>query len=299
MKILVTGSSGLLGSALTPSLTAGGNTITRLVRPGTKPGPSQIVWDPAAGRLDAGSLEGFDAVVNLAGENIAGGRWTPERKRLLRDSRVKSTLLLAETLGKLSRPPRVLVAASATGYYGDRGDEMLTEASEPGSGFLAEVCRPWEDSTRPAAAAGIRVVNVRFGIVLSAAGGALAKMLPPFKAGVGGPVGSGRQYMSWIALEDVVRVIEHALVTEALAGPVNVVAPEPVTNREFARTLGRVLGRPALLPLPAFAVRLLFGEMGDELLLASARVRPSRLEATNYRFLYPDLEGALRRSLGR
>ncbi|HEV2380891.1 MAG TPA: TIGR01777 family oxidoreductase [Terriglobia bacterium] len=299
MKVLVTGSSGFLGSALTRSLTTGGHSVTRLVRPGTKPGPSQIVWDPSAGRLDPNSIEGFDAVLSLAGENIAGGRWTPERKRLLRDSRVKSTLLLAETLARLSRQPRVLVAASATGYYGDRGDEMLTEASAPGSGFLAEVCRAWEDSTRPAAAAGIRVVNVRFGIVLSAAGGALAKMLPPFKAGVGGPVGSGRQYMSWIALDDVVRVIEHAFVTDSLAGPVNVVAPEPLTNREFARTLGRVLGRPALLPLPAFAVRLLFGEMGDALLIASARVRPSRLEAANYRFLYPELEGALRRLLGR
>ena len=297
MKILLTGSSGLLGSALTPSLRASGHTVTRLVRPGTRPGPGQIVWDPAAGRLDPASIDGFDAVVHLAGENIAGARWTEERKRLLRDSRVRSTRLLAETLGKLSRAPLVLLSASAIGYYGDRGDEVLTEASAPGSGFLADVCRAWEDAAKPASDAGIRVVNLRFSVVLSAAGGALAKMLPPFKAGLGGPVGSGRQHMSWIALNDVVGAIQHALLTGSLAGPVNVVAPEPATNREFARTLGRVLRRPAFLPLPLFAVRFLFGEMGNDLLLASARVAPSRLEDSGYRFLYPELEGALRHVL--
>ena len=293
MKILITGSSGLIGSALTLSLAAGGDSVTRLVRPGTRPAAAEIVWDPAAGRLDLTSIEGFDAVVHLAGENIAGGRWTPARKQLLRDSRVKSTRLLAGALAALSRPPRVLLSASATGFYGNRGDEAVTETSTPGSGFLAEVCREWEAATEPASAKRIRVVNLRFGVVLSAKGGALAKMLPPFKAGLGGPVGSGRQFMSWIALDDAIGAIRSLLNTDSLAGPVNVVAPESVTNRKFARTLGRVLGRPALLPMPAFAVRLVFGEMGDELLLASARVRPARLEESGYRFLYPELEGAL------
>lgn len=299
MKILVTGSSGFIGSALLPFLTHAGHNVTSLVRPGTRPGANQLIWDPAAGRLDPASIAGFDAVVNLAGENIAGGRWTPERKQRIRDSRVKSTMLLAETLAGLSRRPRALVSASAAGYYGNRGDEALTETSTPGSGFLADVCRAWEDAARPAAAAGIRVVNLRFGMVLSAKGGALVKMLPPFKAGLGGPVGNGRQYMSWIVLDDVVGVIQHALATESLSGPVNVVAPEPVTNREFTKSLGRVLGRPAFLPLPAFAVRLLFGEMGDALLLASARVQPSRLAGSGYKFLHPELEGSLRHILSK
>ena len=299
MKILVSGSSGLIGAALLPALSMAGHSVTSLVRPGTKPGQEQIVWDPAASRLDPASIEGFDAVINLAGENIAGGRWTGERKQRIQDSRVKSAGLLAQTLARLSQPPRVLVAASATGYYGDRGDEILTESSAPGSGFLADVCRAWEKAAKPASDAGIRVVNPRFGVVLSGRGGALAKMLPPFKAGLGGPVGSGRQYMSWIAIADLVGAVQYALAADSLAGPVNFVAPNATTNREFTKTLGRILGRPAILPLPAIAVRLLFGQMGDELLLASARVRPAILDKTGYTFRNPDLEDALRRVLGK
>jgi uncharacterized protein (TIGR01777 family) len=297
MTILISGSSGLIGSALMPSLAAEGHSVTRLVRSGTKPGPGQIVWDPAAGRLDPAAIEGFDAVVHLAGENIAAGRWTAGRKQQIRDSRVKSTRLLADTLAKLAQRPRVLLAAGAIGFYGDRGDEVLTEASAAGSGFLAEVCRAWEDSTKPASDAGIRVVNLRFGVLLSATGGALTKMLAPFKAGLGGPVGSGRQYMSWITLDDVAGAVRHTLAAESLSGPVNIVAPHPVTNGEFARALGRVLKRPAFLPAPAFALRLLLGEMADALLLASTRVRPSCLEAEGYKFLHPDLEVALRHLL--
>ncbi|HEY6290738.1 MAG TPA: TIGR01777 family oxidoreductase [Terriglobia bacterium] len=299
MRIAVTGSSGLVGSGLLPFLAAQGHSVTRVVRPGTRPGPDQVVWDPDAGRIDPAAIGGFDGVVHLAGENIAGARWTSERKTLIRGSRVKSTRLLAGTLAKLSRPPRVLISASATGYYGDRGDELLTEDSPPGAGFPPELCRDWEDAAETAAQNGIRTVILRIGVVLSPAGGALARMLPPFKAGLGGPVGSGRQYMSWIALDDVAGVIHHALVNASLVGPVNAVAPESVTNREFTRTLGRVLERPAFFAVPPFVLRLAFGEMADALLLASVRAVPAKLEASGYQFLYPELEGALRHVLGK
>lgn len=299
MRIAVTGSSGLVGSGLLSSLAAGGHRVTRIVRPRTQPGPGQIVWDPEAGRIDPADLEGFDGVVHLAGENIAAGRWTPERKVLLRESRVKSTRLLAGTLVRLSRPPRVLVSASATGYYGDRGDELLTEASPSGSGFPPDLCRDWEGAAAIAAENGIRTVTLRLGVVLSPAGGALARMLPPFKLGLGGPVGSGRQYMSWIALDDAAGVIQHVLTNDGLRGPVNAVAPGAVSNREFTRTLGRVLGRPAFFAVPPFVLRLALGEMADALLLASVRAAPAKLEASGYRFLYPELEGALRHLLSR
>ena len=299
MKIAVTGSSGLVGSALLPFLAAEGHRVTPIVRPRTRPGPGQIVWDPDAGRLDPAALEGFDGVIHLAGENIAGARWTPERKTLLRESRVKSTRLLAETLAKLEQPPRVLISASATGYYGDRGDELLTEESASGSGFAPHLCREWEDAAEAAAASGIRTVKLRFGIVLSPSGGALARMLPPFRAGLGGPLGGGRHYMSWIALDDVTAVIRHALLNEGLRGAVNAVAPQAVTNRDFTRTLARVLGRPAFLAVPPFVLRLAFGELADALLLASVRAAPARLEASGYRFLYPALDPALRHLLGR
>jgi len=299
MKVFVTGASGLVGSALVPYLTTSGHRVTRLVRSPPRPGAAEIHWDPAAGVQDLGSLEGMDAVVHLAGENIAGGRWTAARKAKIRDSRVIGTRTLCETLARLPQPPKVLVSASAIGYYGDRGAEPLWENSAVGSGFLAEVCRAWEEATQPAVQKGIRVVLLRIGIVLSPAGGALAKMLLPFKLGLGGVISGGSQYMSWIALDDVAGAVAHALMTDTLHGPVNAVAPFPVTNREFTKTLGRVLGRPTVFPLPAFGARLAFGEMADALLLASTRVEPKRLLATQYGFRYPELDGALRHLLGK
>lgn len=299
MNILVTGSSGLVGSALVPSLKQEGHTVTRLVRSAPAAGEKAVTWDPEKGQLSAAALDGMDAVVHLAGENIAAGRWNAERKARIRDSRVKGTRLLSDTLARLERPPRVLVSASAIGYYGSRGDEVLTEESHLGGGFLAEVCRDWEEAATPAARHGIRVVLLRYGVIFSGHGGALAKMLMPFRLGLGGRIGDGRQYVSWLALDDAVGAVHHALATEALAGPVNAVAPHPVTNAEFTRILGRVLGRPTVFPMPAFAARLAFGEMADELLLASQRVKPARLLDTNYPFRFPDLEGALRHLLGK
>ncbi|MEE9235496.1 MAG: TIGR01777 family oxidoreductase [Candidatus Acidoferrales bacterium] len=296
MKIGVSGSTGLVGSALVPFLTTSGHQVVRLVR--SKPNPGEVYWSPGEGRLDASGLEGLEAVVHLAGENITG-RWTPAKKARIRESRVQGTQLLAGTLAELAQPPKVLVCASAIGYYGDRGEEVLQEASPPGSNFLAEVCQAWEAASQPAAQKGIRVVKLRIGVVLSPRGGALGQMLLPFKLGVGGKIGSGRQYLSWIAIDDLVGVIHHALTTDSLQGPVNTVAPQAVTNLEFTKTLGRVLGRPTLFPLPAFAARWAFGQMADELLLASARVEPARLKASGYVFRTPDLEGALRHLLGK
>jgi hypothetical protein len=298
MKVLVTGSSGLIGSALEPFLTTGGHEVVRLVRRVPR-NASEVRWDPAAGEIDRAGLDGVDAVVHLAGESIAEGRWSPEKKARLRDSRVGTTRLLVEALASLARKPKVLGAASAVGYYGHRGDEVMTERSDPASGFLGQLCQDWEAATRPAAERGIRVVNLRIGVVLSPAGGALAKMLLPFKMGAGGKIGSGRQYMSWIALDDVIGAIHHALVTESLEGPVNAVSPEAATNEQFTKALGRVLGRPTIAPLPAFVARIAFGEMADALLLASTRVKPERLLASGYRFRYPGLEGALRHLLGK
>ena len=301
MKIIVSGASGLVGSALVPALGAGGHQVTALVRRESKQRAhadvAEVEWDPNAGQLDAARLVGHDAAVHLAGESVTGGRWTAEKKRRIRESRVRSTRLLAETLARLQTRPRVLVCASAVGYYGNRGAEVLTEASAPGTDFLSDVCREWEAAAEPARAAGIRVVHLRFGVVLSAEGGALAQMLTPFKLGIGGQLGSGAHYMSWLALDDAVGMIEHALADESLSGPVNAVAPQPVTNHEFTKTIGRVLGRPTLLPMPAFALRLALGEMADALLLSSARVEPQRLAAAGYQFKYPQLEGALRHVL--
>ena len=298
-RVVISGASGLIGGALAGALAADGHAVGRLVRPGPAVRLGDVAWDPTAGRIDAAALEGADAVVHLAGESIAAGRWTAARKRAIRDSRVGGTRLLAEAVAGLRRPPRVLVSASAVGYYGDRGDEPLTEASAPGQGFLAEVAVAWEAAAEPARRAGLRVVHPRIGLVLAAAGGALPKMLTPFRLGLGGVIGDGRQQVSWIALDDLVSVLRHLLTTDSLAGPVNAVAPAPVDNRELTRTLARVLGRPALLPLPASVVRLVFGEMGLALLLASARVLPARLEATGFRFRNPTLEAALRAVLGR
>lgn len=299
MKILISGASGLIGSTLARSSTESGHEVIRLVRSPPGPGQAAIAWDPAAEQLDAAALEGFDAVVHLAGENIAGGRWTRGKKERIRDSRVRGTRLLSRTLARLSSPPGVFASASAIGYYGDRGDKELDEASPAGSGFLAEVCRDWEAATRPAAEAGIRVARLRLGVVLAAGGGALAGMLPPFRWGLGGRLGSGRQYMSWITLDDVTGAIDHVVHSHALEGPINLVAPQPVTNRQFTATLGRVLHRPTLLPAPALVLRLMLGEMADALLLASARVVPRRLLDSGYRFHDPELPGALRRMQAR
>jgi len=299
MKILVAGSTGLIGSALVPFLTDQGHDVIRLVRRTPSPSEAEIQWDPAADTVDKSSLEGIEAVVHLAGEGIATGRWTAKKKARIRDSRVHGTRFLCESIAGMAQPPKVLVCASAIGYYGDRGDEVLREESPAGSGFLADVCREWEKATEPASQRGIRVVNLRIGVVLSPKGGALAKMLTPFKMGVGGKLGNGKQYMSWIALDDIVGAIGHALTIDTLQGAVNGVAPHPVTNTEFTKTLGRVLSRPTICPMPKFAVRLLFGEMGDALLLASNRVEPARLQAASYEFRYPNLEGALRHLVGK
>lgn len=302
MKVIVTGATGLVGSALIRSLLSEGHNVTRLVRGGAQafsaPGTKAVHWEPAKGNIDANELEGHDAVVHLAGESVADGRWSDEKKRRIRESRVVGTRLLAETLAKLKDKPKVLVSASAIGFYGDRGDEMLKEESASGEDFLSEVCREWEKATLAASQAGIRVVHVRIGIVLSADGGALSKMLTPFKLGVGGKVGSGKQYMSWITLDDLVGVIKLALVDESLHGPVNAVAPNAVTNEEFTKALGSALGRPTIFSVPAFAARLAFGEMADALLLSSTRVEPARLKEAGYEFKNAELEGALRHVLG-
>ncbi|HYG82213.1 MAG TPA: TIGR01777 family oxidoreductase [Pyrinomonadaceae bacterium] len=296
MKIVVTGASGLVGSRLVPSLEAKGHEVLRLVR-NAPAGPREVRWDPSKGTVDAAALEGVDAAVHLAGENLAEGRWTEEKKRRIRESRVKGTKLISETLAGLARKPEVLVSASAVGFYGDRGAEVLTEESAPGDDFLADVCREWERATAAAEGAGIRVVHTRFGVILSGEGGALKKMLFPFRMGVGGKLGSGRQYVSWVAIDDAVGAIEYALENKRLRGPVNVVAPQPVTNYEFTKALGGALSRPTIFPVPVFALRLLFGEMADATLLASQRADPSRLKESGYVFKHPDITGALRHVL--
>jgi hypothetical protein len=299
LRVVVSGASGLVGSALVPALRAAGHRVDGLSRRPPRAGTTDIQWDPAQRRLDPRALERVDAVVHLAGESIAALRWTTSVKERIRRSRVDGTRLLAGTLAGLERPPRVLISASAVGYYGNRGETPLTEKSAPGSGFLADVCREWEAAADPARAAGIRVVHPRFGLVLAGQGGALPRIARPFRLGAGGVVGSGRQYWSWIGIDDLVGVIELCLALDALAGPVNAVAPAPATNREFTRALAQVLRRPALVPLPALAVRLVLGEMGRALLLDSARVVPRRLERAGFRFRHPGLEDALRAALAR
>ena len=297
MKILISGSHGLVGTALIKTLEMEGHEIFRLVRhyPNSE---AEIEWSPDRYSIQLARIEGFDAVVNLAGESIAEGRWTDEKKRRIRESRVKGTKLLGDALANLAKPPQTFICASAIGYYGNRGDETLTESSAPGDDFLAKVCVEWEQATALATEKGIRVVNARFGVILDAHGGALAKMLPPFRMGLGGKIGSGKQWMSWIALDDVVGGLRFALANETLRGPVNFVAPNPVRNSEFTRTLGKVLARPTVFPIPAFGVRLVFGEMADALLLSSQRVAPERLTAEGYNFQYSDLREALQHVLG-
>jgi uncharacterized protein (TIGR01777 family) len=298
LTVAVTGATGLIGTALVTRLRASGYAVRRLLRSPHGAGPGDVVWDPTRGVLPPMALDGVDAIVHLAGEPVAH-RWTAERKRAIRESRVRSTELLAEAVRALGRKPRVLLAGSAVGYYGDRGDELLDETSTPGSDFLARTCVDWEHATAPAADAGVRVVLLRTGIVLSPGGGALARLLPIFRLGGGGPIGSGKQWMSWIGLGDHVRAVQHALVTESMRGPVNLTAPNPVTNADFATTLGRVLTRPALVPVPAFALELLYGEMARATLLAGQRALPKSLIANQFEFGQPTLEGALRAELNR
>lgn len=322
--MLLTGSSGLIGSALSAALRKDGHTVTplsRAARQARSPAGQEVegsaagtavegsaaaqpvegevlrgpTWDPEGGQLDPGELVGHDAVVHLAGEPLGARRWNAEARRRIWLSRTAGTRLLASRLSELPGPPAVLVSASAVGYYGDRGDEELTEESPPGEGFLAALCRDWEAATAPAAEAGIRVVRLRSGIVLSTSGGALRRQLVPFKLGLGGPLGSGRQHMSWVAISDAVRAVRRAIEDEAIIGPVNVTAPHPVTNAEYAAALGRALGRPARLRVPATALAVALGrQMASELLLASQRALPKRLEGAGFSFEHPEIQGALR-----
>jgi uncharacterized protein (TIGR01777 family) len=289
-RILVSGVSGPIGAALVPSLKASGYSVTRLVR-GKHSGEGQIAWDPLQ-PLASESVSGFETVIHLAGESVVG-RWTEAKKRRILESRVLGTRHLAEALAKAPKCPRTLISASASGYYGHRDDEILRETSSSGTGFLPEVCRQWENATRAASAAGVRTVNLRIGIMLSATGGALQKMLLAFRMGVGGNMGSGTQWWSWIHIQDLVGAVHHILKSDLIQGPVNAVAPRPVTKTEFTKTLGSVLSRPTLFPMPAFAARLVFGQMADELLLASQRIEPAKLISSGYPFQYPDLRKAL------
>jgi uncharacterized protein (TIGR01777 family) len=282
-----------VGQALIKSLANSGDEIVRLVRNEPSFGEGEVEWHPNKGLIDSEHLNNLDAVVHLAGESIASGRWTDERKQRIRDSRVKGTELLSKSLARLAQPPSTFVCASAIGYYGDRGDEILTEQSSPGADFLAQVCIDWEKATAAAAEKGMRVVSTRFGIILASHGGALAQMLTPFRLGAGGRIGSGKQWMSWIALDDVVTALRFVLRNKSIAGPVNFVAPSPVSNAEFTKSLGHALSRPTFFPIPAFSVRLAFGEMADALLLASLRVKPAVLNAAGYSFEFSELKDAL------
>jgi uncharacterized protein (TIGR01777 family) len=300
LRVAISGSSGLLGSALQAFLTTGGHEVLRLVRSDDEELPKDAArWDPALGLIDLDRAEGLDAVVHLAGENIADGRWTPRRKSIIADSRIRGTEQLVASLARLEEPPKSFLSASAIGFYGDRGNHQLDEESAAGSGFLAEVCSAWERRALEAADFGSRVALLRFGVILSPGGGALEKMLPPFKMGVGGTLGSGRQYVSWVSIDDAVSAILEVIYSNGLEGAINITAPRPVTNLELTRTLGRVLNRPAVAPMPALAARALFGEMADEMLLASTRVLPGRLAAVGFPFRHPTLEVALDHLLGR
>jgi uncharacterized protein (TIGR01777 family) len=293
MKILVSGSSGFVGTALLESLRNDGHTVARLLRSNREVPPGDVSWDPVAGTLDLAAAEGADALVNLAGANIGEKRWTTARKAELRSSRVNATSSLVDAIAKLRNPPKVFVSASAIGYYGSRGNEPLTEANGPGNGFLADLSAKWEASASRAQSRGIRTVMPRFGIILAAHGGALPRMLLPFKLGLGGRLGSGRQWMSWVTLDEVTCIIRYLITRTDVQGPVNVVAPNPVQNSEFTRTLARVLHRPRIFPAPEFALRLVLGEMADGLLLASQRVLPAKLADAGYEFRDPELASAL------
>ena len=297
MRVLVSGSTGLIGSSLVRSLESGGHDVVRLLRPQSRTSANGIMWDPAARSLEPGELEGFDAVVHLSGENIANRRWSAAQMARIKDSRIGSTTLLAETLASLDSPPSVLACASAGGYYGDRGDVLLDEESSPGAGFLAAATKEWEDATGPAASAGIRVATLRIGVVLTAAGGMLSRVLPIFKLGLGGRLGSGSQYMSWLTRSDVVDAIFWTLEHEDMSGPVNVSSPDPVTNSEFTRALGSAVRRPAVLAVPAFALRLAQGDLA-EVVTSSARMDPARLRESGFEFGHPEIDEALEWALG-
>ena len=290
MKVLITGSSGLVGSALTDFFVANGDEVIRLLRR-SAPADSPV-WDPENGEIDLAGVRDISAVVHLAGDNLGEGRWNDRKKNSILNSRVKGTQLLSEFFAATEHKPNVIVSASAVGYYGNRGEKRVDEASEPGKGFLADVCRQWEEATASAVDVGIRVANLRLGLILSAEGGALKKMLLPFRIGLGGVIGSGKQYMSWVSIDDVIGTIQHIIAKEALCGPVNLVSPNSVSNREFTKTLGQVLNRPTIFPMPAFAARIAFGEMADELLLSSTRVIPKKLMDNGYEFRHPELGGA-------
>jgi hypothetical protein len=296
MRILIAGSSGLIGAALSKALQAQGHTLARLVRRSADNSKREVYWDPERGSVDKAPLVDIapEVVINLAGESIAQGRWTERKKVAIRDSRVNGTRILSEAIASLESKPKVFLCASAVGYYGDRGDEVLLENSGSGNNFLASVCQEWESATEPARKAGIRVVNIRTGVVLSKKGGALKKMLLPFKLGAGGVIGNGRQYLSWITLEDLVQTYLFAMQHPEISGPMNAVAPHPVTNKQFTKALGKALFRPTLLPLPASTARLIFGEMAEELLLASARVQPGILEGAGFQFQQSEILPALR-----
>jgi uncharacterized protein (TIGR01777 family) len=298
MKILISGASGLVGTHLIPTLKAKGHEVHKLVRKAPK-SADEIEWDAQKGFSDAeqAKLEGFDAVIHLAGDNIAASNWSAEKKREIRESRTTGTRVLVDALRKAKSPPKTFISASATGYYGNREDEILTEESPQGKGFLPDVCAEWEQEARKAEDFGVRVVLLRTGIVLSKDGGAIEKMLTPFKFGVGGVVGSGKQYMSWIALDDLIRIFHFALENENVSGAVNTTAPTPATNAEFTKALGRLLSRPTIFPIPAFAVKLLFGEMGERLLLEGCRAVPKYLEDAGFKFDFPNLDAALKHAI--
>lgn len=297
MRFLITGSSGFIGSALVETLRSQGEEVVRLLRTQDNLPDDAIGWDPEREKYNLKDFEHFDAVINLAGENIASGRWTEEKKRKIHDSRVNGTKALCRCLAKLQVPPKVLVSASASGYYGNKGDEVLAEGNQNGAGFLAAVCRDWEAATEPAKRKGIRVVHPRIGMVLAANGGALAKLVTPFKMGLGGVLGSGKQYISWITLDDLLNAILFAIKTESLEGPINVGTPHPVTNEQFTKTLGEVLNRPTVMSVPDFAAKLAFGEMADEVLLSSVRMLPVRLREAGFAFKHPEIKEALREVL--
>jgi uncharacterized protein (TIGR01777 family) len=299
LHILMSGASGVVGSSLIPFFTTGGHRVTRLVRSANLRHASERFWDPQKGRIDIRDNDQFDVVIHLSGEHIGQGRWTPPKKKKIIESRNVTTTLIAESIARLETPPRAFLCASAIGYYGDQGNAVMTEESECGADFISNVCNEWEQAAIPALGKGIRTVFLRIGVVLSPVGGALQRLLPSFKMGLGGKVGSGEQYISWISMDDLIGTVYHVMDDDSLSGPINLVAPNPVTNLEMTRTLAKVLSRPALFTFPAWLIKLAFGEMGKEVLLSSTRVQPEKIMASGYRFRHPDLEGALRHLLGR